>query len=601
MPETYSSPVRIHRVTTRRRNLQALNCPLEPELLVAEFAGELPPEVAQAVREHIAVCEQCGGRSRALRAPYELLATLGNEPVARIPDLRDTVTRGAGKRRLYHNLGRATLNLTRGGAIGVTSVLGIILVAALVIGGIVVTVNAHAVSRSHNALSNVQAAGASGVLLAETDKLVPISDSSGQLWQIAEIIAVNEQNGSVARSLPSSAAPLHAARASEMPLAVSASADGQTVYELTTPNAAHVEALIAFSTTTGQLRFITPLSQPDGSGPAAADALVVSPDGSTVYVGLETATPVSGGVRVLVIDGQTGQPQRALAPSLGVSVPMPPPPGSLPASAFPSVVPTLSLANLKGTVGAGGALAVSPDGRWVFDVVALSGPGNANYAVVRRIDVLTGVAMQSLAIPGDFSVATLLMGNGSTPAPPVSLGATPSATATKTAATATASAATPTAPIGPLAQLYLVKGSPDAECFVLDPSYLGPTLLGQAPLGGPVAPSGDMFSGSLSVSSSLDGTRLYITQNASAEGGRISGHDFWLVDTIGMGVLTHRIDANSADGVQANTAGGPKGLTFIVRGGQIYLISPDLSGSPVSWLNLGDGHKVVRLLATTPA
>jgi hypothetical protein len=151
---------------------------------------------------------------------------------------------------------------------------------------------------------------------------------------------------------------------------------------------------------------------------------------------------------------------------------------------------------------------------------------------------------------------------------------------------------------GPVAQLYLVKGSQDAQCFVLDPSYLGPTLLGQAPLGGPSAPAGSTFSGSLSVSSSLDGSRLYITQNASAQGGRISGHDFWLVDTVGMDVLTHRLDTNSADGVQANLTGGPKGLTFIVRGGQIYLISPDLGGSPTSWLNLGDGHNVTRLLAT---
>lgn len=587
MADTYSSPVRIHRVTTRRRNLQTLNCPLEPELLVAEFAGELPPEVAQAVREHIAVCDQCGARSRSLRAPYELLASLGNEPVARVPDLRDTITRGAGRRRFYHNLGRATLNLTRGGAIGAASVLGIILVAALVVGGIVVTVNAHGVSRSHNALSNVQPAGASGVLLAETDKLVSVSDSSGQQWQIAEVIAVNEQNGNVLRSLPESSAPLRASRSSEMPIATVVSADGRMVYELTAPNAAHMEALIAFSATTGQLRFITRLTQPAGSGPASADALAVAPDGSAVYVGLETATPLTGGVRVLVVDGQTGQPLRALAPSLGVTVPMPPPPGSLPASAFPTTIPKLSLANMKGTVGAGGALAVSPDGRWVFDVVALSGSNNARYAIVRRIDVVTGVAMQSLALQGDFSLATLVMGNGSSPAVPVSAtskGAPPPGTILP--------------PTGPVAQLYLVKGSPDAQCFVLDPSYLGPTLLGQAPLGGPVAPIDASFTGSLSVSSSQDGTELYITQNASAEGGSITGHDFWLVDTVGMSVLTHRIDTNSADGVQANLTGGPKGLTFIVRGGQVYLVSSNLGGSPTIWLNLGDGHKVTRLLAT---
>ena len=91
MPEVFTPPVRIHRVTTRRRTLRVLNCPLEPELLVAEFAGELPPEVTIAVREHVAVCETCGARSQALRTPYELLASLGDEPVPFVPDLRDAV------------------------------------------------------------------------------------------------------------------------------------------------------------------------------------------------------------------------------------------------------------------------------------------------------------------------------------------------------------------------------------------------------------------------------------------------------------------------------------------------------------------------------
>lgn len=584
MSDTYSSPVRIHRVTTRRRNLKALNCPLEPELLVAEFAGELPPEVAQAVREHIAVCEQCGGRSRALRAPYELLASLGNEPVARVPDLRDSITRGAGKRRFLHNLGRALVNLSRGGALGVTSLLGIALVVVLVIGGIVVTVNARAVSRSQNTLSNVQAAGSGGVLLAETDKLVVVNDSSGHEWQIAEVIAVKERDGSVARSLPDSSSPLRASTAADLPVAVAISMDGQTVYELTAANALHVQALVAFSATTGQLRFITPLDQPDSSGPAVADGLAIAPDGSAAYVGLATATPLNGGARVLVLDGRTGQPLRALAPSLGASVPEPSTPGSLPSSAFPSATSSLSLAGLTGTVGANGDLAVSPDGRWVFDVVAVSGPDSARYAIVRRIDVVTGVAMQSLAVPGDFNVAALVMGNGSTPAIPVS--------------PASASPTPVSPPTGPLAQLYLIQGSPDAQCYVLDPSYLGPTLLGAAPLGGPASPAGTSFSGSVAASSSADGTELYITQNVTSQDGRITGHDFWLVDTSGMSVLTHRVDSSSADSVQANLTGGRDGLTFIVRGGQIYLISPDLAGSPISWLNLGDGHKVVRLLTT---
>src|SRR6185437_14968357 len=95
MPETGTPYARYSRVTTRRGTLRALNCPLEPELMVAEFSGELPPDVAQAVREHIAICETCGARAIALRTPYNLLTSLGNEPVPYVPDLRDQVQRKA--------------------------------------------------------------------------------------------------------------------------------------------------------------------------------------------------------------------------------------------------------------------------------------------------------------------------------------------------------------------------------------------------------------------------------------------------------------------------------------------------------------------------
>src|SRR5215472_10232755 len=108
--------VRIHRVTTRRRSLHALQCPLEPELLVAEFAGELPPDVALAVREHIAVCESCGSRSQALHQPYELLASLGSEPVPFVPDLRDTVRTQVRHKWLYWRALRVFGIVGRGGA-----------------------------------------------------------------------------------------------------------------------------------------------------------------------------------------------------------------------------------------------------------------------------------------------------------------------------------------------------------------------------------------------------------------------------------------------------------------------------------------------------
>src|SRR5689334_16918283 len=73
------------------RRLRALRCPLSAEILVAEFAGELPPNVASAVRKHVGGCAICGPRAQELRASYELVGSLGGEPVAVAPDLRERV------------------------------------------------------------------------------------------------------------------------------------------------------------------------------------------------------------------------------------------------------------------------------------------------------------------------------------------------------------------------------------------------------------------------------------------------------------------------------------------------------------------------------
>ncbi|HEX5547810.1 MAG TPA: hypothetical protein VFX24_10385, partial [Ktedonobacterales bacterium] len=59
MAEMMTPPVRIARVTTRRMHTQTIQCPLDPEMLVAEFAGELPPDIARHVREHLVFCETC--------------------------------------------------------------------------------------------------------------------------------------------------------------------------------------------------------------------------------------------------------------------------------------------------------------------------------------------------------------------------------------------------------------------------------------------------------------------------------------------------------------------------------------------------------------
>lgn len=609
MPDAYTTPsARIHRVTTRRRNLQALRCPLEPELLVAEFAGELPPDVAVAVREHIAVCETCGARSRALRAPYELLSSLGSEPVAYVPDLRDSVQAHLRSHHFATGLWRAASSLGRGGALGFTSIIGLVAVVALLVGSILYSANVRTIPRSSNTLSGVPAAASSGVLLAETDKLVTVQDSSGQSWQVAEVIAIDQRTGSVLHSLPDSGASLQNANPHAAPVAVAAAPDGRMVYEVTALNSAHQQALVAFDAATSDVRYVTLLKYPDGAALTPgneADALAVAPDGTALYVGLYEDQPNNGGTRALVVDARTGVVERKLYPGGQSVVPLMPPPGSLPVSAFPSNAPTLTVSGYAISLGADGELAVSPDGKWLFDVLLLSDGQNVQYGVVRRFDTYTGYVQQELAIPGDFTLARLAATTQrelataqaeATAAAGFQATATAQATASPYA-TPSATPITAIAPIVPTPQLYLVRGSPQAECFVLDPGATGPTVTGDISLGGPSASPGTIFSGTLAVSPAADGAHLYVTQNASAEHGLLTSQDLWDLDVQGMSIVSHRVDADAADAVQAGAF--PTSAAFILRGGAVQLINSDLSDIPVSWLSLNSGH-VIAFLAAIP-
>jgi hypothetical protein len=576
MPDVLQPSVRIQRVTTRRRSLRTLQCPLEPELLVAEFAGELPPDVALAVREHIAVCETCGARSQALRAPYELLSSLGTEPVAMVPDLRDTVRKRAGRGRLYRGSLRIAAAIGRGGAIGMAGAIGIAALVALLVVGVLFSVNAYSVSRSANRLNGVPAAASSGMLLALTDKLITVTGSDGQGWQVAEVIAVDEQSGVVQRSLPSTTGLLRFAGNSDMPMAASVSPDGRTIYEVTALDAKGRQALVAFDSSTGDLRFVTTLTQSGGASlPAGvyADALAISGDGAIVYVGLHLVHPSADGVRALAVNGHTGAIRGVVRAQFTRVIPAPPPPGSLPVSAFPTTVPHVDASTFNVTQGANDGVVLSADGRWLFDVLLISDSAAHRYAVVRRIDTATGLTVQELALSGDFTLSQLVIGSVSGTSP---------------------AASTPT----PQTHLYLLKGSPDAQCFVLDSGANGPTQLGYIALGGPAAPANIRFSGALSISPAADGTHVFMTQDATAADGAITGHDLWLVDTRSMTVVAHRSDNNSADAVLANSSTDQSAQTFLLRGGTVMLISPDLGGIQHQWLSLGDGHPVVQLLGT---
>ncbi len=571
MPDTVAPYVRMSRVTTRRNTIRGMNCPLEPELLVAEFAGELPPEVAQAVREHVAVCEICGPRTQALRAPYELLSSLGSAPAPYVPDLRETVRLKVRSMRFVSGPLRALSGLGRGGLIALTCVVALAVVVFFVANSFF-ALGAQTAARSTNGVAHPAAAGASGLVFAQTNKLVTVTDSAGHAWQVGEIIAVDEHTGAVTRSLPASNQVLRIGGAHQSPIAVVVGA--RMIFELTPVESGgygqpHTQALIGFDASSGAVAFVRPLTLLDGSTlPAGvtADALTLAPDGSAAYVGLSVAPEDVATPRVLVFDASSGAALRALSPSLTTTIPMPPPPGSLPASAFPSAIPHIQVATWATQLALNGALVVSPDGQWLFDTTALTDPTGNHYLVVRRFSAQTGATAGELAIEGTFGVTRLAVDQN---------------------------VAQP--------NVYLVTGSPVAEVYVLDASAQGPTLTGDIPLGGPTVPAkvNIPFNESLSISPSPDGARLYVAQDASANGGQIVGHNVWLVDTLGMSLLSTRDESGEAGVIFANGVGG-KGISAIMalRGGQVLLLAPDLSNAPTTWLSLSDGRPVVALLTT---
>lgn len=564
MADMMTPPVRIARVTTRRMHTQTIQCPLDPEMLVAEFAGELPPDIAKHVREHLLFCETCSARSQALRSPYQLLSSLGSEPVPYVADLRDSVRVRVRSRRALHEVVRFTARLGRGGTIMLTGLLGLAVICVFLAVAFLFPAVAGVTARSQNALTHVPAAAPSGILYAETNKLIPITDKAGTVWQVAEVIAINQQTGVVLHSLPAGGGTLHVAETNQLPVAVRVS--GDTVIELTTPGQDGRQALVGFDTTTGKVRYITPLTLPGGHTLAKAVAgysMALAPDHALAYIGLYRPDLRSNDPSVLVMEVASGDIVAALAPDYNTTAPMPPPPGSLPISAFPKAIPHLDISGMTITTGLQGSLAISPDGQWLFDVLALTSSDQKQYALVRRFSATTGTLAQELALPGDFSLARLLGG---------SLTDTP--------------------------QVYLVSGSPDAHCYILDAGKKGPTLVGDVPLGGPLGQPGVGFTGSLDLTLSTAGDQLYITQDVTSTDGQTNGHDVWIVDVRGIALAVHHGVPTSVGMVLPNSSTDKSAKAFALRNGVISLIDPQLTGALTPWLQLTDGKPVIELLST---
>ena len=266
--------IRYHRVTTRRRTLHALQCPLEPELLVAEFGDELPPDIALAVREHIAVCEICGARSQALRQPYELLASLGAEPVHYVPDLRETVRVRARQGRFIRNLFNRARIVGRGGMLAIASAVGAVSLIALV----VIAMLANVTTSAGGALDELARAPRRGGALWDALRGDGQADHRHRrrrdiARQIAEVLLVRQQDGVVLRSLPASTQALNIATPSQLPRLTSVAPDGSYVLELFASSSGYT--LVAIDTTSGVLRYAVPIRAPGGRAARRCHARLV--------------------------------------------------------------------------------------------------------------------------------------------------------------------------------------------------------------------------------------------------------------------------------------------------------------------------------------
>jgi hypothetical protein len=557
---------------------------LSAEILVAEFAGELPPNVAAAVRKHVGGCAICGPRAQELRASYELVGSLGGEPVTAAPDLRErvylrtqTVPLARQRKRLALVFPRAAWGVLIGAIV-------VVVIAVLVTELLIVPARTQAATRSANALTSVPAAGAAGVLLAATSTLIPLRDQSGQTWRVAEVIAADERTGAIIRSLPSSDLPTETSDPTTLPLAIRVTADGNTVVELTAQDGQQRQALVVFDAHSGAPRFVDQLALPAGT---VAVSLALSPTEPLAFVGLRGEQAATS-PRALVIDLRSGALLRTLTPGFDPSAPlaaMPPasagrapavslaptptPTAIITPTPSPTVAPTPTPTTFINATGwqiaqaARGDIALSPDGQWLFDAFSVSDPQGSHYAVARRISTATGQSAQEVAVAGDFNFAALAAGG-----------------------------------TGEHPYFYLARGSSNAELFVLDASAQGPALLGDLPLGGPDAATGVSFSGALTLSVFSAGALLYIAQDATSSDRQVSGHDLWLVDATRAALLYRRADLLPLSGVLANVAGGANSATFVLRDGEVALLDPNLSGAFAPWIKLKNGRSVLQLLTT---
>jgi hypothetical protein len=552
----------------RGRSPREVKHPLPPELIVAEFAGELPPEVAAAVRNHVATCVACGDRAKALAAPYELLGSLGEAPVTYVPDLRRRVREKTMRTPLHMRLRRGAGTLGRGGLVTVTVLGAVVLIASLILIADVLRLPALG-DRTSNQVSDVPPAGSGGVLLAQTGSVVSVSGDDGHTWYLPEVLGISESSGHVVRDMPADSGTFRPAAASQLPVAAELSHDGRTLYVLATDGHGQV-ALASLNAFSGSVLFVVPVAVPDA--PVGADdthpiSLALAPDGSQVYIGLAMGPNGVAGPRVVVASARDGRMVRSITASLPDSVTEPPQSSGLPGVGSTTTPVTLSTVGLRASLAAGGTLLVSPDGQYLLDGVLLADANGPQALVCRRISLATGETQSALALPGDYRLGAMA---------------------------ASPDAARP--------YLFVTRVGPDGQTNILNVSALSLAQTALVPLGGPANLAGQSLHGSVSMSLSADGSRVYISDDYAPESYQLGGHDTWLLDATTGSVIAHHFAFNEAGQALANRHGGADGKAFVLLSGQIEVVAADLSGpnGPALWFQLSGGESIVRLIGTTP-
>ncbi len=297
-----------------------VNCPIEPEILLADIQGELTIDEARLIHAHQRTCAICQARGDQLRDAYEHVAGLADVPAVPIANLHESMLRESHGRLRAVRMARG-LNLpSRAFLLGTT---GLLVVALIFLIGIVrpfLQNNVLSTQRSMNSLH--PAAIGNGLFYAQTIKLIPIV-FNGTEWDVGEVLALSEQTGQVVHSLPASPHPPFISQlgtGSGVAIPPALSPNGKLIAQAAILADGQSPTAIAVSDAiTGHVDFVTKLALPDGAiaqAPLTVRQLWVSADNKTLYVLTDLVVNNARSAHILAFDLATGQQTNAVIPSL---------------------------------------------------------------------------------------------------------------------------------------------------------------------------------------------------------------------------------------------------------------------------------------------